>query len=289
MKNNSLLFIIFLIISMMTPCFSEEDDFYLTEISFYNDNIDEADLVSFVVDDLNLRSYEIIDAGMYDNGITYTVFKFNDSINITISVDESEALYIIGNVNSNEAMRDILDYLTRIYTEPIPYLNGDNYTAFFHDTEGVYIKDNFVDYIGTFTLYGNYLLIEEVIKQEKMIVQRQWCTSDSFDEINIEYGSGWGFITPWDNVEYITEIENQKQKTLPAQYTVRSWRRTGDSLAAIAAMPFIYGDSRKWRVLYEANKRKLPRPNNPNLIYPGMVLDIQNLEGENRSGMWKWD
>jgi len=89
---------------------------------------------------------------------------------------------------------------------------------------------------------------------------------------------------------YLNPIEkNQRKETLPAQYTVRSWRKTSDCLSAIANMPFIYGNYSKWRILYEANKSKLPRPDNPNIIYPGTVLDIPSLEGEEHSGMWSYD
>jgi nucleoid-associated protein YgaU len=74
--------------------------------------------------------------------------------------------------------------------------------------------------------------------------------------------------------------------TYPAQYIVRSWRTTGDSLSAIAGRSYIYGDARQWRTLYEANRDKLPNPDNPNLILPGMVLDIPSIKGETRQGVW---
>ncbi|MDR2662569.1 MAG: LysM peptidoglycan-binding domain-containing protein [Treponema sp.] len=76
------------------------------------------------------------------------------------------------------------------------------------------------------------------------------------------------------------------QGTLPAQYTVRLWTSTGDCFSAIAGWSWVYGDARQWRKLYEANKSKLPNPDNPHLIIPGMVLDIPSLKGETRSGMW---
>jgi hypothetical protein len=41
-----------------------------------------------------------------------------------------------------------------------------------------------------------------------------------------------------------------------------------------------------WKVLYEANKSKMPDPDNPDLIEPGMVLDIPSIRGEFRRGMW---
>ena len=72
---------------------------------------------------------------------------------------------------------------------------------------------------------------------------------------------------------------------LPAQIVVRSWRATGDSLSNIAALPEVYGDAHQWRHLYEANRDKLEDPDNPHLIYPGMILDIPSISGEIRSGI----
>jgi nucleoid-associated protein YgaU len=73
---------------------------------------------------------------------------------------------------------------------------------------------------------------------------------------------------------------------LPAQYTVRNWSTTEDCFFIIAGWSWVYGDNYQWRVLYEANKDKLPNPENPHLILPGMVLDIPSLNGEVRQGMW---
>ena len=79
---------------------------------------------------------------------------------------------------------------------------------------------------------------------------------------------------------------SQAQGTLPAQYTIRQWASTGDCFSTIASWSWVYGDAYKWRELYEANKHKLPNPNNPHLMLPGMILDIPSLQGEKRSGMW---
>jgi nucleoid-associated protein YgaU len=49
----------------------------------------------------------------------------------------------------------------------------------------------------------------------------------------------------------------------------------------------VYGDPEKWKVLYLANKARLPQPDNPDLINPGMVLEIPSLWGETRQGMWE--
>jgi tetratricopeptide (TPR) repeat protein len=73
---------------------------------------------------------------------------------------------------------------------------------------------------------------------------------------------------------------------LPSQYTVRPWAISKDCLWNIAGRPWAYGDPSKWRLLYEANRLKLPQSNNPDLIHPGMVLDIPSIQGETRQGMW---
>lgn len=72
----------------------------------------------------------------------------------------------------------------------------------------------------------------------------------------------------------------------PATYTVQTWGSARDCLWNIAGRPGVYGNPRQWRLLYEANKDKLPEPNNPNLIEPGIVLTIPSLKGESRSGAW---
>jgi hypothetical protein len=76
---------------------------------------------------------------------------------------------------------------------------------------------------------------------------------------------------------------------LPAQYTVRPWASSGDWFWNIAGRDWVYGDPRQWRLIYNANKAKLSDPNNPNLIKPGMVLDIPSLRDEVRQGMWTAD
>jgi hypothetical protein len=73
---------------------------------------------------------------------------------------------------------------------------------------------------------------------------------------------------------------------LPAQYTVRPWNISKDCFWNIAGRPWAYGDSTKWRLIYNANKAKLPQPDNPDLIHPGMILDIPSINGEFRQGMW---
>jgi nucleoid-associated protein YgaU len=72
---------------------------------------------------------------------------------------------------------------------------------------------------------------------------------------------------------------------LAAQYLVKTWRGDKDCFWNIAAKKEIYGDPWKWRIIYNANKHKLPNPNNPNKVEPGTLLDIPSLKGEYRAGI----
>jgi len=70
-----------------------------------------------------------------------------------------------------------------------------------------------------------------------------------------------------------------------AQYKVKNWIPMKDCLWNIAGKPEIYGDPFKWRVIYNANKSKLSKPDNPDLLLPGIILDIPSIKGEVRFGI----
>ena len=76
----------------------------------------------------------------------------------------------------------------------------------------------------------------------------------------------------------------EKGGALAAYYKVKLNPQRRDCLWRIAGFDFIYGDSFKWKVLYDANKDSFPQPNNPNLIHPGMILKVPSIKGETRSG-----
>ncbi|MFP4551850.1 MAG: LysM peptidoglycan-binding domain-containing protein, partial [Spirochaetales bacterium] len=82
------------------------------------------------------------------------------------------------------------------------------------------------------------------------------------------------------------ESQPSDRDGLPATYIVRLLTGQRDSFWRIAGYDFVYGDPWKWRRLYEANRDKIPEPDNPDLILPGMEMTIPALEGESRSGVW---
>jgi HEPN domain-containing protein len=95
---------------------------------------------------------------------------------------------------------------------------------------------------------------------------------------------------PEPEPEPVAEIPPEPEPVrLPSQYTVRPWSISRDCLWNIAGWAWVYGDSTQWRLLYNANKSKMPNPDNPDLIEPGMVMDIPSISGEERQGLWEED
>lgn len=76
---------------------------------------------------------------------------------------------------------------------------------------------------------------------------------------------------------------------LPASWTVELWNPSKDCLWNIAANPAVYGDPLLWEKLYDANKKALKQPSNPNLLMPGQTIVIPSIKGEFREGPYDKD
>lgn len=74
---------------------------------------------------------------------------------------------------------------------------------------------------------------------------------------------------------------------LPRYYVVREWAETKDCFWNIAGLTAVYGDPWRWEQLYQFNKPKMKTPDNPNLIYPGMIIEIPSLKDEKREGTYE--
>jgi tetratricopeptide (TPR) repeat protein len=119
---------------------------------------------------------------------------------------------------------------------------------------------------------------------------------EEYGEAQAAYGEARSFrlAERWDDaieaanrvLAALAYIDGKVPEPLPAQYTVRSWSTYKDCLWNIAGRPWAYNDPYKWKAIYDANKSKMPDANNPDLIEPGMVLDIPSIGGEVREGMW---
>ncbi|MCR5290013.1 MAG: hypothetical protein K6E51_08500 [Treponema sp.] len=73
---------------------------------------------------------------------------------------------------------------------------------------------------------------------------------------------------------------------LPQFYVVRPWADTKDCYWNISGRPYIYNNPLLWENLYQKNKDGMPKPEDPNLILPGMKMEIPSLTGEFREGTY---
>lgn len=73
---------------------------------------------------------------------------------------------------------------------------------------------------------------------------------------------------------------------LPKYYVVRPWAETKDCFWNISGRPYVYDNPLLWENLYQANKNTMANPSDPDLIYPGMKLEIPSISGEFREGTY---
>ena len=85
----------------------------------------------------------------------------------------------------------------------------------------------------------------------------------------------------------LAALDGVKEVTpLPEYYIVRPWAETKDCYWNISGRPYVYNNPLLWENLYQANKSAMPKPEDPNLIHPGMKMKIPSLTGEYRKGTY---
>jgi nucleoid-associated protein YgaU len=85
-------------------------------------------------------------------------------------------------------------------------------------------------------------------------------------------------------LNYLAEIK--EVTPLPQYYVVKPWAESKDCYWNISGRPYVYNNPLLWENLYQANKSNMPKPQDPNLILPGMKMKIPSLTGEFRSGTY---
>ena len=85
----------------------------------------------------------------------------------------------------------------------------------------------------------------------------------------------------------LAALDGIRQVTpLPEFYIVKPWAETKDCYWNISGRPYVYNNPLLWENLYQANKSNMPKPENPNLIHPGMKMKIPSHTDEYRSGTY---
>lgn len=102
----------------------------------------------------------------------------------------------------------------------------------------------------------------------------------AFDNEDFDGASAYAkeAIQSFSSIEEITP--------LPQFYIVKPWAETKDCYWNISGRSYVYNNPTLWENLYQANKTKMKDPANPDLIYPGMKMEIPSITGEYREGTY---
>lgn len=101
--------------------------------------------------------------------------------------------------------------------------------------------------------------------------------------------------TALEALELLKDIRRVKdeprQKTsstrmLPRYYTVVGRTTNTDCFWNISGRDGVYGDPSLWKNLWKENLDAMKDPNNPDLIFPGMIIEIPSVNGETREGSY---
>lgn len=110
---------------------------------------------------------------------------------------------------------------------------------------------------------------------------------ENLDNAESSFGSeDWNKANEYAKAS-LAALDGVKEVTpLPEFYIVKPWAETKDCYWNISGRPYIYNNPLLWENLYQANKQNMPKPEDPNLIHPGMKMKVPSLTGEYRSGTY---
>lgn len=119
---------------------------------------------------------------------------------------------------------------------------------------------------------GQHLNISNLdvqVNDDHIQVSGEAATQADREKAILTLGNVEGVATVEDNITVAAPVENVAERVEAQFYEVKK----GDSLSKIAKA--LYGDAMKYPVIFEANK---PMLKDPDLIYPGQMLRIPQLE-----------
>ncbi len=136
-------------------------------------------------------------------------------------------------------------------------------------------------------LAQNKLVWAEKIHADKNFPMAYTAAKDSYSNAESafqkeDYKASYDYAS-----QVLASLDGVREITpLPEFYIVRPWAETKDCFWNISGRPYVYNNPLLWENLYQSNKNNIPRPNDPNLIMPGMKMKIPSLTGEYREGVY---
>ena len=125
------------------------------------------------------------------------------------------------------------------------------------------------------------------INADKTFPTAYSAAEEAFSNANTAYDKG-DYLSALQYAKAVNDALNGVREVtpLPQFYVVRPWAETKDCYWNISGRKYVYNNPLLWENLYNANKSKMPRPNDPNLILPGMKMEIPSISGELREGTY---
>jgi len=217
------------------------------------------------------------------------------SLLFTVSVfadyDDATGIEIPNSIRNNSFFLESIR-LTRLAQETFEYGDYDASTSFaeeairYVELSNKYIADQLIDEAGRHLNWAKSNNIDSSNPYDYNQARNHY-ESSLIAQANADWETA--IVSAVKAIEIFTMIEEGGSSGggyLPGQYTVRPWAISRDCLWNIAGYSWVYGEPTKWTILYDANRSRMPDPNNPDLIHPGMVLEIPSISGEDRGGMW---
>ncbi len=137
------------------------------------------------------------------------------------------------------------------------------------------------------TAAGKKLKWAESINVERNFPMAYSAAQKAFGSAQESYNSEDYLMATSFAKQVLDALADVKEITpLPQYYVVRPWADTKDCYWNISGRNYVYNNPLLWENLYQANKSKMPRPNDPNLILPGMKMEIPSITGEYREGTY---
>ena len=125
------------------------------------------------------------------------------------------------------------------------------------------------------------------VNADKTVPTAYSAAEEAFSNANTAYDKG-DYLSALQYAKAVNDALNGVREVtpLPQFYVVRPWAETKDCYWNISGRKYVYNNPLLWENLYNANKSKMPRPNDPNLILPGMKMEIPSISGELREGTY---
>lgn len=130
----------------------------------------------------------------------------------------------------------------------------------------------------------------EIAEAKKLLSEaRELFAAENWTDSRAKAEESYGLLKDIRRVDTTKNTKATSSLILPRYYTVVARPKNTDCYWNISARAGVYNNPLLWENLWHANKSSMKDPNNPHLIFPGMIIEIPSVEGEKREGHYDPD